>query len=147
MWCSRKYCARCRSCNCSATSRCLPVAGFAGSCCRSLLIELSIICDKYTAERRHANTPFSRGRERGSQCIRVNSVMNPNNPLASKPPPTPPCQGECPVCPSPDKGRLGGVGVEFLPNGQSGIKRTVFFISNGYTIEKSFLTEACHANH
>src|SRR3989338_3620137 len=69
--------------------------------------------------------------------------LNPNNPLASKPPPAPPCQGECPVCPSPDKGRLGGVGVEFLPNGQSGIKRTVFFISNGYTIEKSFLTEAC----
>ena len=42
--------------------------------------------------------------------------FNPDNPLASKPPPAPPCQGECPVCPSPDKGRLGGVGVEFLPN-------------------------------
>ena len=51
--------------------------------------------------------------------------MNPNNPLASKPPPAPPCQGECSVCSSPDKGRLGGVGVEFLPNGHIWMKSTL----------------------
>jgi hypothetical protein len=31
-----------------------------------------------------------------------------------QPPPTPPCQGESRVCSSPDKGRLGGVGVSVL---------------------------------
>src|SRR4030067_2018531 len=73
-------------------------------------------------------------------CIKISSsapgfAINPINPLTSKPPPAPPCQGECSVCPSPEvgqagnprsgcshKGRLGGVGVEFLPNGQSGLK-------------------------
>src|SRR3990170_2846551 len=53
--------------------------------------------------------------------IRATSLLIPDNPLASKTPPAPPCQGECSVCPSPDKGRLGRVGVEFLPNGQSGL--------------------------
>src|SRR3989338_1054472 len=57
--------------------------------------------------------------------------FTPDNPLPSNPPPAPPCQGECPVCPSPDKWRLGGVGVEFLPNGQSGFnalsRRSVHF--------------------
>src|SRR3989337_3065332 len=70
--------------------------------------------NKQTTKRFTARTTQSR-------LLRI-TYLTPNNPLASNPPPAPPCQGECSVCPSPDKGRLGGVGVEFLPNGQSGLK-------------------------
>src|SRR3989338_4315482 len=67
------------------------------------------------------------------QNLTWNLNLNPNNPLALKPPPTPLYQGECAVS-SPEvgqagnprggcshKGRLGGVGVEFLANGQFGL--------------------------